>query len=571
MPSPIEIKWLDTESDPLLEKKLAEELNISEVTARILINRKIRDRTNADAFLNPSLKWMSSPYLLTEMEKASELVAHAIINKKRIAVYGDYDVDGITGSTLLLSFLQSCGADIDYYIPNRLIEGYGLNKHGIDILRSRGVDLIITVDCGITNHNEINYAQSLGMCVIVTDHHEVPNLPLKADAVVNPKSDKNDFPFKELSGAGVAFYLAIAVRRALVNAGHLKEGDIVLRNYLDLVALGTICDIVPLTNENRIFVKLGLKQINNSERAGIIALKEMSGLKEKVSYGEVAFRLGPRINAGSRLSDGEMGLKLLLEKDLVSARDIASRLSSLNEKRQMMEERIFNEAVETIESSPEYRGRKTLVLYNENWHPGVIGIVASRLVESYYRPVILISLKDGTGKGSGRSIPEVNLIQCLKNCADLLEGFGGHKYAAGLSIKKDKISQFSERFEEEVEMSINKSLLGPKVKVDAEINLKDITFSLCRELELLEPFGPGNPEPNLRLDNLKVIDSRIAGRNHLMLKLTDGERIMEAVGFDMGTKINESLSNINILCYPEINEWNGTKRLRLRIKDIKNV
>lgn len=569
MSKAIEKTWTEPIPSDGRGKKLSRDLRISEITAKILLNRGIEDLTSAEAFLKPALRWLSSPFLLHQMEIASEILSEHIIQGEKIAIYGDYDVDGITGTAILFSFLKQLGAKVFYYIPERLTEGYGLNIPAISRLKSQGISLIVTVDCGITNYSEILHAKSEGLKIIVTDHHEVPGLYPPADAVVNPKGEKNSFPFKELSGAGVAFYLAIATRRTLLNKCFIKDGEINLREYLDLVALGTICDIVPLVNENRIFAKIGLELLSKSSRPGIIALKEVSGVTDSVSCGEVAFRLGPRINAGSRLSEVDIGIKLLLEKEMGNAKLLASRLNVLNEKRQAIEDKIFSDAIEMIESNPEFMHKKSIVLYNNDWHPGVIGIVASRLVERYYRPTILISLNGDKGKGSGRSIAGLDLVRCLNDCRDYLISCGGHKYAAGITISKENIPLFSEKFEESVCSVIKEKDLQPELKVDVKVNISDITEELCRELELLEPFGMGNPEPNLLLNNARIIDRRIAGDKHLMLKLTDGERLIDAVGFGMGDAIDYNTNRIDIICYPEIHSWNSTKKVRLRIKDIK--
>ncbi len=563
--------WTEPAPPDGREKKLSRDLKISEITSRILLNRGIADSLCAEAFLKPALRWMSSPFLLRQNDIASEILSWHIIQGKKIAIYGDYDVDGLTGTAILYSFLKQLGANVLYHIPNRITDGYGLNNLSISRLKSDGVNLIVTVDCGTTNHSEILYAKNEGLKVIVTDHHEVPDYPSPADAVVNPKAEKNSFPFRELSGVGVAFYLAIATRRALLNKGFIKDGEVNLRAYLDLVALGTICDIVPLVNENRIFAKIGLELLSNSSRPGIIALKEVSGIADNVSSGEVAFRLGPRINAGSRLSEADTGIKLFLEKDIDNAKVLASRLNAMNEKRQSMEEKIFSESIEMIESSDELRYRKSIVLYSDNWHPGVIGIVASRLVERYYRPTILISFTDGKGKGSGRSIPGLNLLQCLNYCNNLLTNYGGHKHAAGITISKENILPFIDEFERYVDLHLEGKDLCQRVNIDCKVKISDITEELCDELALLEPFGLGNPEPNLLLEDARVIDRRIVGNNHLMLKLTDGGHLIDAVGFGMGDAIGANTERIKIICYPEINKWNGTRKLRLKIKELKRV
>ncbi|HEY4717203.1 MAG TPA: DHHA1 domain-containing protein, partial [bacterium] len=379
------------------------------------------------------------------------------------------------------------------------------------------------------------------------------------------------FPFRELSGVGVAFYLAVAVRKYLRERGYIREGFPKMKDYLDLVAIGTICDVVPLLGENRIFSRIGLELLSNSRRPGIIALKKVSNINNEVTCSDVAFRMGPRINAGGRVSSPETGFKLLLEDDMAKAEELAEALNSENLKRQSLEEKMLANVQNIIDSGDILKEKKSIVLSSEEWHPGIMGIVASRLVDRYFRPVALISVQDGIGRGSARSIPAFNINEALEECRGFLEGFGGHRYAAGFRIKKEMIAPFSEAFEKTVLSRLSETDFFQKQYVDREITMKDIDEKLLKELQQLKPFGMGNREPTFLMRSLNILSLRTAGNKHLMLKLSDGRTDMDAVGFRMGD-LNLSMKNhIHALFYPEIHEWNGNRILRMRLEDIKAV
>ncbi|MBI4746663.1 MAG: single-stranded-DNA-specific exonuclease RecJ, partial [Deltaproteobacteria bacterium] len=440
--------WRVREPEIALQKTLAASLNISTITSQLLINRGISDVEQAGRFLSSTLSDIRSPLGMKGMKEGVERVLKALHNKEKIAIYGDYDVDGITSTSILLMFLKSAGADVSYYIPERIAEGYGLNADAIRSLAEKGVTLVITVDCGISDHTEVKLAKELGVDVIVTDHHEVPDDPPPAYVVINPKQQGCPFPFKNLAGVGVAFNMIIALRATLRDEGFWKGKEVPnLKEYLDLVALGTIADVVPLVDENRIFVKYGLMELTASTKPGIIALKEISGLSDaQINAGMVGYRLAPRINAAGRVGKGVDGVRLLTSERYDEAASIAKLLDDGNKERQGLEEVILREATEMAEAGLIY-GRKSLVLASENWHPGVIGIVASRIAEKYYRPTVMIALKNGVGKGSARSIHPFMLYEGLKECSHLLNEFGGHDYAAGLSINEENVEKFRDAFE----------------------------------------------------------------------------------------------------------------------------
>ncbi|MBW2599877.1 MAG: single-stranded-DNA-specific exonuclease RecJ, partial [Deltaproteobacteria bacterium] len=442
-------KFPNTHAVPTIRDLLTRELDINPIISQILINRGITTTDRAKEFLFPSLKQLHSPSLMKDMEKGVDRLIEAISRKEKIVVYGDYDADGITSTVILIKFLREIHDDVTYYIPGRIEEGYGLSRTAIDKIIKDGTKLVITVDCGISNHEEIAYAISSGIDVIVTDHHEVPNILPDCSAVINPHRGDCSFPFKSLAGVGVAFNLLIALRGRLRGLGFWKDRKCPnLREYLDLVAIGTIGDIVPLVDENRVLAKIGLDVASNTGRVGLKALITISGIREKtVSSESAAFRLIPRINAAGRIGAPEDAVELLLTDDEGQAAMLAERLDSYNRKRQEMEKSILDEILEEINTTIDINKVNSLVFASHEWHPGIIGIVASKLVDRYYRPAILISIKDGIGKGSGRS-PDLsglgfNLYAGLEKCSSLLLSYGGHRHAAGISIREDDIEEFS--------------------------------------------------------------------------------------------------------------------------------
>jgi single-stranded-DNA-specific exonuclease len=558
--------WVIEKPNPRLREKLIKALGISQITAQVLINRGIKDEAEAELFLRSTLFDLPSPYLMKGMDKAVERIKRAIQDKEKIAIYGDYDVDGVTATSLFYMFLRSLGTSVTYYNPDRIKEGYGINLHAIKRLRSEGASLIISADCGITASEEVKDAKKFGVDFIITDHHEPPETIPEAVSVLNPHQSGCQYPGKEIAGVGVIYNLAIALRRALRDSGFFGKDEPNLGDYLDLVALGTVPDCASLTNVNRIFVKEGMKRMLTPKRPGIIALKEVSGISGEVNSYDIGFKLGPRINASGRLQSAGVAVELLISEDLNKAKELAKILNHENSKRQDIEENIFLDAVSQIESNPELLGSSSIVLSSPNWHVGVIGIVATRLVEHYQKPTILISIQEsGIGKGSGRSVQGINIYAALSECKELFEQFGGHELAAGISINGERIGEFRKRFEKSISGSGED--FAARIKIDDILDLSEITDEVVSELELLAPFGIGNPEPVFLAKSLDVVSERFFKDKHLSLKLKEKDRIFDAIWFNLKEPIKVP-SRIDLVFTPEFNVWNGKKEIRLRIKDV---
>jgi len=548
------------------------ELRVSPLTAQILFNRGISNTDQARSFLYPSLSDLPDPFTMREMEKAVERILQAIRNQERITLFGDYDVDGATATALLFLFLQGAGALVDFYLPRRLEEGYGLNMGAIKKIHSQGTKLMITADCGISNGEEIRWAGENGLDVIVTDHHEIPEVLPPALAILNPKQKNCSYPFKSLAGVGVAFNLTIALRSTLRKEGFWRGSSVPnLKEYLDLVALGTVSDVVPLTGVNRILAKYGLVQLTSSPRAGILALKEVSGMGSAVPVDTTAvnFRLAPRINAAGRLGDAREAVSLLISHDKSEAQQIAAHLNDLNSLRQRIEDKILVEAKEMIESGVIDPRKKSFVLASVSWHPGIIGIVASRLIEEYHRPIILIALQENLGKGSARSVDPFPLYQGLKACRAWMEKFGGHEQAAGLIIRQDCIPGFSQAFEEVVATTLAGEDFIPRLSVDALSRLGQMDEPFLLELAALSPFGPGNPEPVLAMEELTILESKLVGKGHLRLRIREGGLTREAIGFHMASWHPISGERMKMAFSPQVGFFQGRRTLQLKIVDLQ--
>ena len=562
-------RWSLVPSQPDAETQLRRECGTSPLLARLLVARKISTPAAAAAFLNARLaEHLRTPMLFKDMAAAADRVIGALQRGERIGIYGDYDVDGISGSAILVRFLRALGHEPLLFIPQRLRDGYGVSEPGVRRLAEAGARVMITVDCGGVSHREIAVARTLGIDTIVCDHHQVSGTPLPAHAVLNPIEPDAGFPFSGLCGAGVAFYLALGVRGRLREAGHADLPD--LRRYLDLVTLGTIADIVPLVEENRVLVKYGLRELTQTGRPGLVALKAVSGVSD-VSTGVVGFRLAPRLNAGGRLADAARSVELLTTDDPTRAEQLAAELDQENRARQTIEQEILDEAIRRIENDADFGARRSIVLASPEWHPGVIGIVASRLVERYYRPTVLMAIdaSTGLGRGSGRSIRGFNLYEALKACRDCLEGFGGHRMAAGLSIRNDRVSSFADQFEAAVRQVTRPEDFVPETFIDAELALDAINDALLDDLSRLEPHGPSNPEPIFVTRNVSVVSRRIVGENHLKLYLRQGKRALPAIGFGMADAPVEEGATLDVLFSPEHNEWNGNTSIQLRLRDLR--
>jgi len=561
-----------SKNDQVAEKRLTDELGIGLLMARILVNRDIQTPEQAKKFLFPSLKDLHNPFLLSDMRCGVDRVIRAIHDGETMVVFGDYDADGITSTAVMADFLAELDGKVFRYIPDRIQEGYGLNKQAIDAVAARGATLIITVDCGISNHDEIEYATTRhGIDTIVIDHHEIPDRLPPATAVINQNRKDSEFPCRTLAGVGVAFNFLIALRGTLRKQGFWKNGDYPnLKDYLDLVALGTIGDLVPLTDENRIFARIGLAVMEEGKRAGIKALKLVSGIENTCINSEsAAFKLIPRLNAAGRIGSPEEALRLLMADNFDEALRFARRLDEMNRERQDIERKILTEILKKIESDRSIADANCFVLASTEWHPGVIGIVASRLVERYYRPVLLISLKDGVGKGSGRSIAEFNLYENLESrCSSLFTAFGGHRYAVGLSIMEEHIDDLARLFSDAVRESVGDIQPIRPIQVDAECSLADIDYPLLSQLEMLAPHGAMNPEPVLRVNNVTVTSHTVAGGAHLRLSVSENGIERECIWFN-SARFFGSLdgSRMDILFTPQVNRWRGGSTIQLKIRD----
>ena len=549
-------------------RALAESLKVPPIVARILLNRGISSFEESRRFLRPSFDNLCDPFAMKDMDRAVERILRAIEGKEKIMVYGDYDVDGVTAVAMLMRFLKKYGVETTFYIPDRINEGYGISTTGVQQAKQEGINLIISVDCGIKAYDEIALAQKLGIDMIVTDHHEAGAELPRATAVLDPKRPDCEYPFKELAGVGVAYKL---VQGVLSRLG-CKEKDPL--EYLDLVALGSTADIVPLCGENRILVKYGLQKIADSNNLGIRALVEMVGLSgRELGTGQVVFILAPRLNAGGRMGDARRGVRLLTTEDISEARSLAQILEEENRKRREIDDQTFEEALEMIDRDVDLERSWTIVLASSHWHPGVIGIVASRIIERFYRPTILISFDGTVGKGSARSIQGFDLYDALKECKGCLIGFGGHKYAAGLKIEQDKLDQFRVCFDRITKKVLTQDQLAPILRIDGEISLSEIDDRLYRLLNLFAPFGPQNMKPVFVTRNVEVIGTpRIVGNNHLKFKVRQNMRIFEAIGFGMGNllyRIAPGEPNLDMAYVLEKNEWEGNSNFQLRIRDLK--
>lgn len=557
-------KWECYNLDNEKVEELVKKRHITNLLASILVNRGIIDGEKINVFLNPTRKDFYNPFLMPDMEIAVKRIVKAIENKEKIMIYGDYDADGITSITVLKKYLNEIGLKTGEYIPNRLNEGYGLNKDAISKIYNDGYKLMITVDCGISGLEEVDYANSLGMEIIITDHHEPAEKLPEAIAVIDAKRKDNKYPFNQLAGVGVVFKLIQAISTEL----KLEEKEYL--KYLDLVCIGTISDIVPLVDENRVIAKLGLKLIEKTKNIGLKTLLNIADLK-KIDSNAISFGVAPRINACGRMGFQEEALQLFLTEDSGEATKIAKRLVQFNQERQAKEKQIFEEVIEKIEKDD--KDKKCIVLAEENWHHGVIGIVASKITEIYYKPSILICLEGDKGKGSGRSVPGFDLYTALTKCSDYIEKFGGHSMAIGITIKKENFEKLKEAIEKYAQES-NISDIMPIINIDKEINLKNINIEEVKSLELLEPFGEGNKMPLFLLRNLKIDSIRaLSGGKHLKVTLKQDNNIVDAIGFNMGDLSKEYLlgDKVDVVGTIEINSFGNKENIQINLKDIRKA
>ena len=556
-------KWQIYETDENKIKQMEEKYGINKLLATILVNRNITKEEDIRLFLEPTRNDFHDPFLMTDMKKAVDRIIQAIKSQEKITIYGDYDVDGITSITVLKSFLQERGMEVDTYIPNRLEEGYGLNKEAIGKIVKKGCQLMITVDCGISAVNEIAYANSLGIETIVTDHHEPGNQLPQAIAVIDNKRKDSQYPFRELAGVGVVFKFIQAIGMTL----GLKEEEYL--KYLDIVCVGTISDIVPLVNENRVIAKLGLLLIGQTKNIGLRSIILSSGYN-KIDSNSISFGIAPRINACGRMGKAEEALELLLCKNINYANELTQKLNNHNRVRQETEKSIFENAVQQIEQ--EHLDQNNAILVGgENWHHGVIGIVSSKITEMYFKPSILLSFEeDGMAKGSGRSIPGFDLHEALTQCSDTIEKFGGHSMAVGVTVRKNQFLKFKEKFEQ-IASNAHIDEMLPVIQVDSKIDVTDINKEMVESLKRLEPFGEGNRMPVFLFKNLKIDSIRaLSEGKHLKLTLKDNNTIISAIGFNLGYltedyRIGDKIDVVGVL---EINSFNGVDSLQINLKDV---
>lgn len=550
-------------------KQMAEEYKLPPVIATILLNRGIEGASAVHSYLSKSMQAVHNPNGLTDMTAAVQRICTALSSGEKTVIYGDYDVDGITSTALLYSFLKSQGANVSYYIPKRKEEGYGINIMAVNKLSKEGTKLLITVDCGITAVGEVEFARLQGMDVIITDHHTCKEKIPKAVAVINPKRPDCEYPFDGLAGVGVAFKLVLATAMEL----GLSTREC-FDQYVELAAVGTVADVVPLLDENRIIVDRGVASLAATKRPGLRALLEVSGAdKRPLSASTIAFTIAPRLNAAGRLSSATTAVELLLETDPERALAIAKELDGENKERQQTEQKIYDEALELIAEDPNAPQKKVLVLAKEGWHQGVIGIVASKINELYYRPCILISYENGVGKGSGRSIPSFNLFDALTHCEDLLSAFGGHAVAAGLSMNTSDLEAFTKKINDYANSVLKPEDLLPAVKIDCQIRPEDVTLAAAKLLTKLEPYGMGNEKPSFAIRQVQITAIATMGveDKHLRMRLASGNCVINAVGFQMGSYARRLQAGdlVDVAFSMDINHYQGTETVQLILKDIK--
>lgn len=562
-------RWIVNRTNSEYIDYISKVASVSPIFAQVLINRGMKTPDSIYSFLNPDITRLCDPYELPNLSLAVKRIREAYNLKQRVLIHGDYDVDGITATALMYQGLKRLGIDVDYFIPNRMVHGYGFNSVGVKRAKEIDAKLIITVDCGITSFDAVSEANSSGIDVIITDHHEplrkngdgTDFLLPKAIAVINPKLIKSgDHPLSLLSGVGVAFKFVAA----------LFENNIDdVYDLFDLTALGTAADVVPVMGDNRIILKEGIKLIQAGQRAGIKAIKDISGIRSdifKTSF--LYFIINPRINSAGRIDDANDVVRLLTTDSESEAEELALWLNGLNQKRQEMEESVYNEAIEMLNSSGAFSDN-AIVLFKEGWHQGVVGIVASRLAEEFHRPTIILSLKNGIARGSARSIPTFNIFDALLRCKGILKRFGGHKQAAGLSLLQEDLEKFRDMIIRTIAESMKEEDLIPVLNIDAAVTLSDLNIKLVDEFSRLEPFGYGNDTPLLGAKGVEVINPRIVGNNHLKMYLRQNYSRLDSIGFDFGDYLESINNKVDIAFIPTVNEWDKGRYLQLNIKAIR--
>lgn len=560
-------KWIVKEINNEKVELLKEKFNLSNLVAKILSNRNILGREMQEddikKFLNPTRDDFYDPFLLPDMEQAVERIEQAINNNEKILIYGDYDADGITSTTILIKFFKEIGVEVDKYIPNRLEEGYGINNKALEEIKNRGIDLIITVDTGITANDQVKYANELGLDVIITDHHEPSDEIPKAVAVIDAKRKNNKYPFNQLAGCGIAFKLtqAISIKRKLDPSKYLKN--------LDIVSIGTISDLVPLVDENRVIVKLGLMLVKQTKNIGLRKLLLKSQLKE-VDSTSISFGITPRINAAGRLGNQYDALNLFITEDVKEAERLSEVLNSYNIERQKIGNKIYEEAISQLKDEE----KNCIILGKEDWHHGVIGIVSSKITEKFNKPSILLCFENNIAKGSGRSVPGFDLYKAISSTKEYLLEFGGHTMACGLSLTVENFEKFKKEITKYIDENLDISKLEKEIYIDENLTIDDLDIEKIKELKSLEPFGEENLEPIIMYENVEINGIRTLSENrHLKLSLKKNDKIIDAIGFNLGElaekyKIGDT---IDIVGNIEINSFNGKDLIQIRLIDIRKA
>lgn len=567
-------KWIFknlTKEQINIQESLSKELNISPILAGLLVQRGINTFEDARRFFRPDFAFLHDPFLMADMEKATDRLTEAIQNNEKILIYGDYDVDGTTSVSLVYKFIQKIYNNVDFYIPDRYLEGYGISIQGINYAIENNFKLIVALDCGIKAVEKIKYASENNVDFIICDHHTPDNILPAAVAVLDPKRPDCNYPYKHLSGCGVGFKLL----QAFSQKNNIPFSE--LTSMLDLVALSIASDIVPITGENRILAYYGLEQLNSNPSVGVKSILSVCGLVDKtITIADIVFKVGPRINASGRMKQATEVVELLVSNDANFAKQKSDTINEYNNERKDLDKKITDEAITLIASDEAFSARKSVVIYKPDWHKGVIGIVASRLSEEFYKPSIVLTYSNGMASGSARSVPGFDIYSAIESCRDLLENFGGHRYAAGLTMKEENVSEFSKRFEQFVFSNITDEQTSPQVNIDALISFKDITPKFFSVLKQFGPFGPGNMKPIFATK--QVMDygsSRLVGKDqeHLKLELVDSssENVMNGIAFGM-YEYNDHLKSLKPLdiCYTlEENTFNNITNIQLMIKDIQ--
>jgi single-stranded-DNA-specific exonuclease len=565
--------WVYPKIDAEWTKKIVDEFNIHPVTAQVLVSRGFSNFEDIHAYLYAKLPNLYDPHLFQDMDKAVDRCHAALKKGEKILIYGDNDVDGITAATLLTEFFKFIGGNVCFYVPNRNALRQSLILDAVDYAKKHQCNLIITVDCGITSPAEIERAVQQNVDIIITDHHEPTAKLSLCVATLNPKLINSNYPNRDITGVGVAFKLAHAITNHLISLGEVAKTKIDLKKYLDLVALGTIADMGALTGENRILVRYGLKQMKRSKRIGLAKLLNICEvLPSDITPMNIASKVAPRLNSLGRIADPKKGVELLLCKDAEDAEQLANELNLNNIERQKIERKDSEDIEKYMESHLNILNDRAIVLHSDQWHPGIIPIITARISKRYNRPTIIIAIDQGVGKGSIRTIPEFPLLTVLKNQADLLINFGGHDYAAGLTIKEENILEFKNKFIEAANNQLKEKDVISKLQLDAKISFRDLTFDFMESLSLLEPFGNENPPPIFYCTAKQAWPPKIVGKTHLKLYLEQDDRLLEGIGFGMGeerSKLCKKNVNLQIAFTPQINNFLNKSSIQLHVKDYK--